>query len=84
MKSRSAWFENGTEKARKQRNENSKRLIKSAILGNADTVLHKKVATEKTRRIIFYVILLRLNPLVFVSRKILRCTEENYIFIEKF
>ena len=30
------WFENGTEKARKQRNENSKRLIKSAILGNAD------------------------------------------------
>ena len=37
MKSRSVWFENGTEKARKQRNENSKRLIKSAILGNADT-----------------------------------------------
>ena len=36
LKSRSAWFENGTEKARKQRNENSKRLIKSAILGNAD------------------------------------------------
>lgn len=36
LKSRSVWFENGTEKARKQRNENSKRLIKSAILGNAD------------------------------------------------
>lgn len=36
LKLRSAWFENGTEKARKQRNENSKRLIKSAILGNAD------------------------------------------------
>ena len=30
------WFENGTEKARKQRNENSKRLIKSVFLGNAD------------------------------------------------
>lgn len=37
MKSRSAWFENGTEKARKLKKENSKRLIKSAILGNADT-----------------------------------------------
>ena len=36
LKSRSAWFENGTEKARKQRNENSKRLIKSVFLGNAD------------------------------------------------
>jgi len=30
------WFENGTEKARKQRNENSKRLIKSVFWGNAD------------------------------------------------
>ena len=37
MKSRSAWFENGTEKARKLKKENSKRLIKSAILGNADS-----------------------------------------------
>ena len=36
MKSRSAWFENGTEKARKLKKENSKRLIKSAISGNAD------------------------------------------------
>ena len=36
MKSQSAWFENGTEKARKLKKENSKRLIKSAILGNAD------------------------------------------------
>ena len=36
MKSRSAWFKNGTEKARKLKNEKSKRLIKSAILGNAD------------------------------------------------
>jgi len=36
LKSRSAWFENGTEKARKLKKENSKRLIKSAILGNAD------------------------------------------------
>ena len=44
MKSRSAWFENGTEKARKLKKENSKRLIKSAILGNADT----KTATTKS------------------------------------
>ena len=36
LKSRSARFENGTEKARKQRNENSKRLIKSVFWGNAD------------------------------------------------
>ena len=42
MKSRSVWFENGTEKARKQRNENSKRLIKSAILGNADILGRQK------------------------------------------
>ena len=42
LKSRSVWFENGTEKARKQRNENSKRLIKSAILGNADIFVVRK------------------------------------------
>ena len=36
MKSRSAWSKNGTKKARKLKNEKSKRLIKSAILGNAD------------------------------------------------
>lgn len=41
MKSRSAWFENGTEKARKLKNEKSKRLIKSAILGNADKKEHQ-------------------------------------------
>ena len=34
------WFENGTEKARKLKKENSKRLIKSAILGNADNYCH--------------------------------------------
>ena len=38
LKSRSAWFENGTEKARKQRNENLKRLIKSVFL--ATQTLH--------------------------------------------
>ena len=42
MKSRSAWFENGTEKARKLKKENSKRLIKSAILGNADIFVVRK------------------------------------------
>ena len=51
MKSRSVWFENGTEKARKQRNENSKRLIKSAILGNADIfVVRKSYKTQKSTR----------------------------------
>ena len=50
MKSRSVWFENGTEKARKQRNENSKRLIKSAILGNADIfVVRKSYNTQKAQ-----------------------------------
>ena len=53
MKSRSVWFENGTEKARKQRNENSKRLIKSAILGNADIfVVRKSYKTEKAQDIV--------------------------------
>ena len=33
-----ATLENGTEKARKLKNEKSKRLIKSAILGNADKI----------------------------------------------
>ena len=42
MKSRSVWFENGTEKARKLKKENSKRLIKSAILGNADIFVVRK------------------------------------------
>ena len=50
MKSRSAWFENGTEKARKLKKENSKRLIKSAILGNADIfVVRKSYKTKKAQ-----------------------------------
>jgi len=44
LKSQSAWFENGTEKARKLKNEKSKRLIKSAILGNADMIADEKAA----------------------------------------
>ena len=53
MKSRSAWFENGTEKARKLKNEKSKRLIKSAILGNADIfVVRKSYKTEKAQDIV--------------------------------
>ena len=48
MKSRSVWFENGTEKARKLKKENSKRLIKSAILGNADIfVVVDEIAEER-------------------------------------
>ena len=50
MKSRSAWFENGTEKARKLKKENSKRLIKSAILGNADIfVVRKSYNSQKAQ-----------------------------------
>jgi len=50
LKSRSAWFENGTEKARKQRNEHSKRLIKSVFLGNADiSGIQKRYFCEKVR-----------------------------------
>lgn len=53
MKSRSAWFENGTEKARKLKNEKSKRLIKSAILGNADIfVVRKSYKTEKAQDLV--------------------------------
>ena len=53
MKSRSAWFENGTEKARKLKNEKSKRLIKSAILGNADIfVVRKSYKTKKAQDLV--------------------------------
>lgn len=60
MKSRSAWFENGTEKARKQRNENSKRLIKSVFLGNADMIADEKAARQKNheKHIVFHGLLL--------------------------
>ena len=59
MKSRSVWFENGTEKARKQRNENSKRLIKSAILGNADMIADEKAARQKTiKNSVFFMVFL--------------------------
>ena len=51
LKSRSVWFENGTEKARKLKKENSKRLIKSAILGNADIfVVRKSYNRQKSTR----------------------------------
>ena len=53
MKSRSVWFENGTEKARKQRNEHSKRLIKSVFLGNADIfVVRKSYKTQKAQDLV--------------------------------
>jgi len=53
LKSRSAWFENGTEKARKLKKENSKRLIKSAILGNADIfVVRKSYKTQKAQDLV--------------------------------
>ena len=60
MKSRSAWFENGTEKARKLKKENSKRLIKSAILGNADMIADEKAARQKNheKRTVFHGFLL--------------------------
>jgi len=59
LKSRSAWFENGTEKARKLKNEKSKRLIKSAILGNADIMAvqkncHCKKASIHTEYLLFF------------------------------
>ena len=57
MKSRSVWFENGTEKARKQRNENSKRLIKSAILGNADIFVVRKSYNRQKAQDIAYLVL---------------------------
>ena len=44
------WFENGTEKAKKLKKENSKRLIKSVFLGNADIfVVRKTYKTEKAQ-----------------------------------
>ena len=53
MKSRSAWVENGTEKARKLKKENSKRLIKSVFLGNADTkVVRKSYKTQKAQDLV--------------------------------
>ena len=57
MKSRSAWFENGTEKARKLKKENSKRLIKSAILGNTDMIADEKAARQKTmKNVLFFMV----------------------------
>ena len=67
MKSRSAWFENGTEKARKLKKENSKRLIKSAILGNADIfVVRKSYKTKKAQDLVGLVLFLLLY-LVFCA-----------------
>ena len=57
MKSRSAWFENGTEKARKLKKENSKRLIKSAILGNADIFVVRKSYNRQKAQDIAYLVL---------------------------
>ena len=57
LKSRSVWFENGTEKARKRRNENSKRLIKSAILGNADIFVVRKSYNRQKAQDIAYLVL---------------------------
>ena len=57
MKSRSVWFENGTEKARKLKKENSKRLIKSAILGNADIFVVRKSYNRQKAQDIAYLVL---------------------------
>lgn len=62
MKSQSAWFENGTEKARKLKKENSKRLIKSAILGNAD-IIHQIV--HKQHFLVNICIFMRLKNGIF-------------------
>ena len=71
MKSRSAWFENGTEKARKLKKENSKRLIKSAILGNADIfVVRKSYNTQKAQDIAYLVLFVLLYLVLLPSGKI--------------
>ena len=71
MKSRSAWFENGTEKARKLKKENSKRLIKSAILGNADIfVVRKSYKTKKAQDLVGLVLFLLLYLVFYALRGI--------------
>ena len=74
MKSRSAWFENGTEKARKPKNRNSKRLIKSAIWGNADIfVVRKSYKTQKAQDLVGLVLFYTVSrgDFLFVVRKII-------------
>ena len=73
LKSRSAWVENETEKARKQRNENSKRLIKSVILGNADIfVVRKSYNTQKAQDIAYLVLFVLLYLVFLLSDKIFK------------
>lgn len=49
LKSRSAWFKNGTEKARKLKNEKSKRLIKSVFFWQRrHNAAIKKILPQKT------------------------------------
>ena len=67
LKSRSVWFENGTEKARKLKKENSKRLIKSAILGNADIFVVRKSYNRQKAQDIAHLVLFLLLYLVFLS-----------------
>ena len=74
MKSRSAWFENGTEKARKLKNEKSKRLIKSAILGNADIFVGRKnYKTKKAQDLVGLVLFYTVSrgDFLFAVRKII-------------
>ena len=70
MKSRSVWFENGTEKARKQRNENSKRLIKSVFLGNADIFVVRKSYNTKVQDLVGLVLFVLLYLVVRALRGI--------------
>ena len=65
MKSRSAWFENGTEKARKLKKENSKRLIKSVFLGNADIFVVRKSYNRQKAQGIAYLVLICYHILWF-------------------
>ena len=83
-KSRSAWLENGTEKARKQRYENSKRLIKSAILGNADIFVVRKSYNTQKAQDIAYLVLFCCYILCFCCRtKSLKLTAAFWRFFEK-
>ena len=84
MKSRSAWFENGTEKARKLKKENSKRLIKSAILGNADIFVVRKSYNRQKAQDIAYLVLFCYYILCFCHRtKSLNLTAAFWRFFHK-
>lgn len=82
MKSQSAWFENGTEKARKLKNEKSKRLIKSAILGNADIFVVLNIIERKYENEIEFLLFSGYrNRIKSFTKKYLKCLQIRKIVL---